>query len=189
MSAIVLAFDGVIANTLTLRADALCTSARANGYVLNEAQVADALPSRTFYECCVQLVPTADETTRDLIALRAQQHYADRVAQGVDLTPTAQHTIRAAQHTGARMVLRADTHRRDVESVLRQWELDLAFTLVRCADDLPRVAGATSVVSSYHAITTRLDALRVSGERRAWENSPNAVLVAQAVLGIAELFV
>lgn len=189
MSVIVLAFDGVIADTLWLRTHAFRTAALAEDYNFNETEIVTVLAARTFYECCALLVPTENETTRDLIALRAQQHYATRVAQGVDLLPTAQHTVRSAQRTGARIVLRADSHRREVESVLRQWELGLAFTLVRCADDLPRVPNATSVESSYHAIVTRLDALRVSGERRAVENSPHAVRIAQSILGVAELFV
>lgn len=187
MSAIVLAFDGVLADTLGLRVHALCAAAHAEGIGIDDVRAADALPARAFYECVRLLLPAADETTCDLIALRAQQHYTTRVAQGVDLTVQAATTLHQAQQSAARMVLRADSERRDVERVLRHWEREATFALVRCADDLPRWPHRTSVESSYRAIAARLDALRVSGERRAWENSLTAVHAARAVIGIADV--
>lgn len=187
MTAVVIAFDGVFANTLGFRAHALGTSAKREGIELRDAEIRSAIPSHTFYECCRLLAPAADETTCDIIALRAQQQYALRVSQGVDLVATAMSTLLSAQQSGARIVLRADSNRREVEIVLRQWDMEFAFNIVRCADDLPRTPNVSSVESSYHAISARLDALRVSGERRALENAPHAVRVAQTILGVAEL--
>lgn len=204
-NALVLAFDGIVADTLTLRRDALIASARAEQWMLSQSRAEELLPGRTLQECLLQLFteqanqlannvdhdqphvtvndPNVDHALVDLVALRADRMVAERMRQGVMLVVGAQERIRVCQAAGTRLVLRSDGWRRDVEPALAQLGLELAFTFARCADDLPRVAGASSVGSSYAAIVHRLDTLRVSTERRGYEASAYAADVARFHLG------
>lgn len=213
--ALVLAFDGVVADTLAIRRDALMASANAEQWMLSPLRAATLLPGRTLQECLLLLVTeisdglanemasapandmvkhvpqvvvydlNVDYTLVDLVALRAERMVAERMRQGVIMREGAQAMILARQAAGTRLVLRSDGSRRDVEPALAQLGLELAFTFVRCADDLPRVAGASSLESSYVAIAHRLDQLRVSTERSAQEASAYAADVARFHLGSA----
>lgn len=189
MDCAVVAFDGVLANTLTLRAQAIAESI-ANDLAndidesvsVSVAQIVLELPGRTLHECIRHVLSRIasragrelDETLVDIMGLQAQRAFSGRILQGIDLMPSALAIIHWAQAHRVRLVLRADSHRRDVEGVLRQWDLESAFTLVRCADDLPRTMNDSTVYTSYVAIAARLDALDVGARRVAWECAPYA---------------
>lgn len=196
VACVVVAFDGIIAETLELRAQSIATAAQS---LVSAAQILPVVAGRTLPECVQQLcadkvfsnLPDLDETALDIMGLHAQRLFSARVAQGIDLATNAREIIAWAQSRSVRLVLRADSHRRDVEGILRQWDLESVFTIVRCADDLPKAMNSppesvlvnssmyrptnSSVISSYTAITARLDALGVPNHRTALELS----LVAQ----------
>ena len=78
----------------------------------------------------------------------------------------------------------ADSVRRDVERVLQLTDLESAFTMVRCADDAPRIRGASMLDSAYGEITRRLDASGLSTGRTAFELGAYAVAVTQRYVSI-----
>ncbi len=183
MTVRVVAFDGLLAETLDLRADAIMAAAAAERLLLVREEVLAALPGRSLFECVELLCqhstpPRGDATLCELLALRAQRHVTDRMAQGVTLSASMCTWIDAQRATGARLVLRADSLRRDVERVLQLTDLEFAFAFTRCADDQPRTAGASTLRSAYIAITQRLDRSAAPMERSALEVSTYAATIA-----------
>ena len=182
MPALILAFDGVVADTLGLRADGIAEALRDDQIDFDRAEILATLPGRSLYEAVDLLTAPTDTVLIELATLRAQQWVSTRMAQGVVITEFAR-TMLSAVATGTRIVLRADSLRRDVEPVLRFAALDDAFTFVRCVDDSPKLPVATSLESSYAEITRRLDVLRVSAERTAIEADHRVAVVARPYVG------
>ena len=106
-----------------------------------------------------------DATLRDLAVLRARRSFTAMVAHGVPLRDGATDWIasRAASH--GRIILRADSARRDVERLIAFTGLEDIVAFVRCADDLPRIFGASSPECAWSAIAGRLAAQRVALEQ------------------------
>ena len=186
LPALILAFDGVVADTLGLRADGIAEALRDDEIDFDRAEILATLPGRSLYEAVDLLTATTDTVLIELATLRAQQWVSLRLARGVVITEFAR-TMLSSVATGTRTVLRADSIRRDVEPILRQAGLEDAFTLVRCSDDAPRVPGATSLESSYAEITRRLDLLRMSAERTAIEADHRVAVVARHYVGSAHV--
>lgn len=182
LPALILAFDGVVADTLGLRADGIAEALRDDQIDCDRAEILASLPGRSLYEAVDLLTATTDTVLIELATLRAQQWVSIRMAQGVVITEFAR-TMLSSAATGTRIVLRADSQRRDVEPLLRLADLDDAFTFVRCSDDAPRLPGATSLESSYAEISRRLDVLRVSAARSAIETDHRVAVVARHYVG------
>ena len=181
---IIMAFDGIIADTLPLRAQALADAIALECGSLGvsvDAQVLSPLllpllPGRTFGECmvvAVEQIPALlhdtvrlDLTLHDIMALRAQRAWSATVAHGVPLRDGVRDHLQTLVARGARIVVRSDSQRRDVEPLLRLAALEDSMLFLRCADDLPRRAGVTSLQASYEAIDARLDRLRIPSTQR-----------------------
>ncbi len=180
----IVAFDGILADTIPLRATAL-----AEAIVLECASLGIAvhahdilpllrewLPGRTFSEAisvAIEQLPALqqkqirhDLTLHDLVALRAQRAWSARASQGVPLRDGILSRLQAAVSRGLRIVLRSDSQRQEVEPVLRLAGLEDSTLFVRCADDLPRTPGASMLQASYEAIAARLERQRVSRAQR-----------------------
>lgn len=184
---IVLAFDGIVADTLALRCTALREAIVHVGDSTMRQRPADEtiaalLPGRTFYEVArelhqsttreagrdatgvdVRIAPEVDETWCDLVAHAARQRQSMAMGHGVSFTDAFrvwQQTARAAHN---HWVLRADSARRDVEQWLTLTGMEHAFRIVRCADDLPRDGARSSIANSYHSIYHRSIGTRVHG--------------------------
>jgi beta-phosphoglucomutase-like phosphatase (HAD superfamily) len=164
--AVILAFDGVLFDTLPARTAALHEALAAEGMPIADEQVRDALPGRAMAEALQQLDPTPQDFTRhDLVLLRAQRLYAGIIAHGVPLVPEGLAALRDAVAAGHRVVLRSDSERRHVEPLLALSGLDTQVSLLRCADDPPRGAGS-SFDRSWQHIDERLNRLGVAGAQR-----------------------
>ncbi|MCC6242393.1 MAG: hypothetical protein IT353_06105 [Gemmatimonadaceae bacterium] len=175
---IVLAFDGIVADTLALRGEALRQAIAQVGddhlEVATLARSIDALmPGRTFYEVARELqrmmLPSAthgvreiDETWCDLVSHSAQQRQSIIMAHGTSLTEDFRAWLSRTE-TPTDWVLRADSYRRDVERWLGLTDLEHCFRMIRCADDLPRGTTRDSVEESYRAICDREIGIRSRG--------------------------
>jgi beta-phosphoglucomutase-like phosphatase (HAD superfamily) len=166
--ALILAFDGVLADTLGIRADAIVQ-------ILHDEQIPSlmdtvraALPGRSLYETIEHVAASDDIKLMDLMTLRAQRLVSARLAQGVSLDDTLTGWLHTSR-SNTRVVLRADSIRADVERVLAMTPLADRFATIRCADDAPRIVGASSLESSYAAIAQRLGRLSAATERTATE--------------------
>jgi beta-phosphoglucomutase-like phosphatase (HAD superfamily) len=196
-TATVVAFDGVVADTLELRARALdeALAAAAARLQLDGAIHAvdsrQAMPGRTFAEAARELLPVLiagdahdappRETLVDLIAVDAGRRYSNALSNGVSLQRDAGELLSTLAASG-RLVARADSARHDVDAMLSLAGLEGAFTFVRCSDDAPRAIGAPSLQGSWLAIDQRLLAAGVVIANRA------AIEVAEIALEVARPF-
>ncbi len=164
--AIVVAFDGLVVDTRAARGLALSEAVSAEFAPCAIEEAMPLLAGRSLEEAIEAALPTqVDATTRDLTVLRARRAYSGMVQQGIPLQPDAASWLRARALAGERIVLRADSARREVERLLQLSGLDELLAFVRCADDLPRAIGVASLPQSWRAIAGRLEALRVAPER------------------------
>lgn len=180
----VVAFDGIIADTLPLRALALAEAIALECAALDVIVHAPALcrslmpllPGRTFNEClavAVEQMPALqherfrhDLTAHDIVAIRAQRDWAMAAAHGVPLRDGLLDHMHKLVARGVRIVVRSDSQRREVEPLLRLAGLDDSILFLRCADDLPRRTRVTSVQASYEAIEARLERMRIPWVQR-----------------------
>ncbi|MBL0169295.1 MAG: hypothetical protein IPP90_01025 [Gemmatimonadaceae bacterium] len=165
--ALIVAFDGLLFDTRDVRADALIASLYTEHLQVAPDAVRDALPGRSLWEASEFLVQSGDCTLVDLVALRAQRAVSQRLAQGVSLVPQVREWLEGQRSAGTRLVLRADSIRRDVDRVIQLAEMEFAFTMIRCSDDLPRTIGVSSLENSNAAIARRLHGLGVSRRQTA----------------------
>ena len=175
--AVVVAVDGILATTPTLRAAALREACDAEGVTLQADGVDRWLAGRSLEEGVAALAPrmtTAHASPRDafpghggpghggvdpglqtVLLLRAQRALGRLTAHGVLLRPAVVARVQALVAQGVRVAWRADSDR----SVLGWMDADPALaglgTLVRAADDRPGQVGAPSLVASYRAIMAR----------------------------------
>ncbi len=180
----IVAFDGIVANTLPLRTTALADAIAFECVTLGLSVHAHdlfplllpLLPGRTFNETMAVAVAGLpalqheqirdDLTLHDLIAMRAQRAWSAMVAHGVPLHDGVLSRLQAHVGRGLRIVLRSDSQRREVEPLLRLAGLEDSMLFLRCADDLPRLAGVSSWRASYEAIDARLDRHRLPHAQR-----------------------
>lgn len=164
--ALILAFDGVLFDTLPARTAALREALAAEGFDFSEDVVRAALPGRAMAEALQQLDPAPQDPTRhDLVLLRAQRLYAGIIAHGVPLLPEGLAALRDAVASGHRVVLRSDSERRHVEPLLALSGLETQVSLLRCADDPPR-GGSSSFARSWQHIDERLQRLGIAQTQR-----------------------
>ena len=176
----VVAFDGIIADTLPPRARALAEAIAHEwaplGIEVPASDLLPLLPGRTFLECvtvAVHQLPALqhaqvrnDMTGQELVAMRAQRDWANAAAHGVPLRDGVIHHVHTLVARGVRLVVRSDSQRREVEPLLRLAGLEDSMLFLRCADDLPRTAGGTALQASYAAIDARLERLRIPWAQR-----------------------
>jgi hypothetical protein len=83
-----------------------------------------------------------------------------------------------ATELGHRIVIRADSERRDVEPLLALAGLEHHISLLRCSDDAPRGPGDT-IRRSWSTIHNRLSTMQIAvTARSAWEMAPYTAAVA-----------
>lgn len=183
MPATIFAFDGALFDTLPARSAALHEALQAEGVTADVNMLASLLPGRTFGEVVHELpMLTSDPTVADLVVLRAQRLYAGIVAHGVSVRHEGLAVLRDAQRAGHRLVVRSDSDRRHVESLLALSGLEAEIGLVRCADDPPRQT-QSSLARSWEAIDQRLTRLGIpAAERVAVEATPRTLAAAGEVV-------
>ena len=168
-AAIVVAFDGLVAETHAARTLAIIDALGAEGTPVDPAEIAPMVLGRSLDETVDAVLQAdartrgafLDHTVRDLTVLRARRAYSAIVAHGLPFRVGAAAWIDEQVARGVRVVLRADSIRADVEPLLHLSGLGDVVTFTRCADDLPRTRGAGSTADAWRAISSRLLALRI----------------------------
>lgn len=178
LRAIIIAFDGLVIESIAVRADALHAELEAHGYVVTRSDVAARLPGRTVAETIRRIVPAIDESLLDRVVIRTQQIVSARMSHGIALAPTARHVIEREYARGTRIVLRCDSLRRDVEGLLTLSGLEQSCAFVRCADDTPRAPGIAMLAGAYHAILRRLESTTSPANIQSLEFSEDAATAA-----------
>lgn len=160
IDAVLLEFENVIASTREARRDALRDALAADGVALDDARYAEewaGLPARSAGAAAAHAAgATLDPTALDLLALRADRAFAERLGKGVVLAPGAREFVDHA-HGRARLAVVTRASRREVEFVLGLSGLAPAFECVVTADD---VAAAKPDPAAHRAALARLDRRR-----------------------------
>jgi beta-phosphoglucomutase-like phosphatase (HAD superfamily) len=211
MPALIVAFDGVLADTLGLRANAIVAACADERLTLGVHTAQDVMAGRSLDEAAVHLlrerpvantdtgaIVSVDDTTLELVSLRAQRHYAARLAQGVTLHAAMRQQILDHSSAGHRIVVRADSLRRDVEPVIGLSDLEFHIAWLRCADDRasqplpqsspqrsPATHADSTFMKSWRAIDARLTAAQIPpAHRRAIESSSQNAVLASAFVHV-----
>ncbi|GEM_PF-1559508 len=169
---LVVAFDGLLFDTLKFRAQAVVDALRHEGIRANMDVVMQALPSRSIGETVRAVVVAqvahtrmvahnVDETSLDIAVLRAERSLSALASSGAVMhVKLAEQIRRAAPVT--RIVVRADSRRREVDELLRLTELDSLLAMTRCSDDAASGqrmdARASTLRRSYSQIVGRMTA-------------------------------
>jgi hypothetical protein len=137
------------------------------------------------HEAALALVPVAavgDPTLPELIALRAQRRYRHLVQHGLPLHADGVQQVREQAARGVRIVLRADSERREVEPLIAMAGFGHLVSVLRCSDDAPHTR-EPSLVRSWHAIAERLQGMRVPvTECTVCESSAETAAVARGFI-------
>ncbi|MGV3710970.1 MAG: hypothetical protein ACO1Q7_19255 [Gemmatimonas sp.] len=160
---LVIAFDGLLFDTIGLRADAVRDALIAERVDIAATDVAALMPSRTIAEAvrAAAAVDFADETALDLATLRAERTVTEQSARGAILNVHLRDRLRRAAGV-TRIVIRADSRRIEVDRLLGIADLEGVVSFVRCSDDMgtaPVGAGfatGSSVERSYLHIGKRM---------------------------------
>ena len=133
----VIAFDGIMFDTLDFRATAVVDALAAEGIGVNNHEVLSVLPTRSLAEAVRAVVhaQTVDETTLDLVALRAERTISEIGSRGAQFNAAICDRLRRAAAV-TRIVVRADSPRRTVEQLLALADLESLVSFVCCSDDL-----------------------------------------------------
>lgn len=192
MKALIIAFDGVLARSIAVRADAIIAAVQAEapsreGLQTDRNALLEILPGRSIDEAVELGVPSPeDPVLTQLVAMRAQRIYSRRLAQGIDFDADILALITTRSADGWRIVLRSDSLRRDIEPQLSLAGIDHLLAFCRCSDDqAPHTSASatshSSLEKSWLAIDTRLTSMHIaSGNRESMESSSQTAAVAAA---------
>jgi HAD superfamily hydrolase (TIGR01509 family) len=138
VDAVLLEFDGVLADTRVARRGALLGSLGEDGVMLSETEYLEhcaSLPLRSAVRAALALRSVrADDTGVDLAVARAERRFAEFLQTGLSLTPGARELVEALQgRTRLGIVSRAT--RREIENGLALASLQDAFEFLITDDD------------------------------------------------------
>jgi beta-phosphoglucomutase-like phosphatase (HAD superfamily) len=137
LDAVLLEWEGVLADTASARRDALSRALAAEGIRVDApswfAQTHAESPHDAISSALAQL-GRADPTLADLVAARATRAFAERLGQGFVLLPGAREFVERVQLT-TRIAIVTSATRAETEFMLTLAGLESAVSLIVSADD------------------------------------------------------
>jgi len=181
LHAVLLEFEGVLAETRDARRRALTRALADEGIVLTEAEHAEccaAMPVRSAVRAALALRGIhGDETRADLLTLRSERHFAALVETGLSLADGAVAFIES-MHGQVRLGIVSRASRREIEPTLSLAGIDHSFEFIIADDDafLPKPASV-----SYLAAIERLARRRAVAHTNvvALEDGPAGIRAAK----------
>jgi beta-phosphoglucomutase-like phosphatase (HAD superfamily) len=177
VDAVLMEFDGVLADTRAARRAALLDTLEEDGITISESEYRDrcaAMPVRGAVRAAYSTRHVSiDDTAIELAAVRAETRFSQAVQSGLSLTTGARAFIELAQaQTRLGIVSRAT--RADIEATLSLAQLEHAFEFVIADDDAfaPKPSSA-----SYQGAVDRL-------RRRRAVNAHNVIALEDGATGI-----
>ncbi len=183
-STLVIAFDGLIADTLPVRLTAVNQGLAAAQLPAVSSSDTDLIAGRTLAEairhCVSRSAIPADETAIDLATLAAESAYSSLHRQAGVLIPEALDWFtRASAHY--RLVVRSDGLRSYAERIVETAGLTSMIAFLRCSDDGSLQPGQpSSFAQSYSAISERVSAFTATGSTLKALECASEELYAQA---------
>ena len=175
--------EGVLAETGSLRRDALVRSLAEDGVVISPEEydaVCAGFPVRqgALTAVAVRSMPR-DDTAIDLITLRAERYFAEGAGRGLSLVRGAHEFLEDAAGR-ARLGIVTRASRREVDLLLSMAGLDATFEVVITAED---VTSPKPSPESYERALERLSRKRVPrpASTLALEDGPLGIMSAHAV--------
>jgi beta-phosphoglucomutase-like phosphatase (HAD superfamily) len=189
LDAVLLEWEGVLADTGAARRDALLRALADEGVPFATASYdacCGGLDARSAAAAALRAAGRQDATLAELIAVRAQRAFVERLAEGFSLTPGAMELVTGAAHR-TRLAIVTQAGRAETELALRLAGLEDAVHLVLTADDAtdPPPSPALVVRALAHLTrlrTTRAD--RVVAMMRAWPAIRAARLAGVRILAV-----
>jgi HAD superfamily hydrolase (TIGR01509 family) len=136
---VVVEIEGVLADTADGRRESLLHALAEEGVVLTDGEYAEScagLPVRAAARAALARRGRAgDETSADLVTLRAERDFASRLASGVTLAPGARDFFAAAAGR-ARLAVVTRARRTEADAILALAGLADAFACVVADDDV-----------------------------------------------------
>ena len=181
--AILLELEGVLVETHEARRDALARALAEEGISTDRVaydDLAHGLPVRGAARALVAAAgEEIDEIAIELVALRAERHFAESVGAGIVLTDGARDTL-GTLHGVTRLALVTRANRREVEPILDAADASFLFECIVTADDVgdsPKPAPA-----AYHSAIRRLSRRRAltAGDAIALEDGRAGIRAARA---------
>ena len=162
--AVLLEMEGVLVETHDLRRAAMVRALAEEGIAVDLVaydDLAHGLPVRAAARALAAVEDEAiDEIAIELVALRAERHFAQSIGAGIKLTDGARDAL-GALHGMARLGLVTRASRREVEPILEAADASFLFECIVTGDD---VAGAAKPSpESYHSAIRRLARRRAVG--------------------------
>ena len=137
--AILLELEGVLVETHDARRSALVRSLAEEGITVDPVaydDVAHGLPVRGAARALVAAAgEEVDEVAIELVALRAERHFAESIGTGIVLTEGARDAL-GALHGLTRLALVTRASRRDAEPILDAADASFLFESIVTADDV-----------------------------------------------------
>ena len=177
VDAVLVEFDGVLADTRAARRAALVDTLKEDGITISESEYRDrcsAMPVRAAVRAAYAVRHvSADETTLELATVRAEKRFSVAVQSGLSLTSGARAFIEAAQ-ARTRLGIVSRAARTDIEATLSLAQLEHAFEFIIADDDAfaPKPSPA-----SYQGALERL-------KRRRAVNARNVIALEDGSTGI-----
>ena len=138
IEAVLLEFEGVIADTQSARREALLDTLAEDGVELSDVEYVErcaAMPTRAAARNAYTLRQHAcDETIVDLVALRAQRRFGTLIETGLSLVDGARAFIESL-HGRTRLGIVSRAARTEIDATLRLAGLDHAFEFIISDDD------------------------------------------------------
>jgi HAD superfamily hydrolase (TIGR01509 family) len=138
VDAVLMEFDGVLADTRAARHAALLEALAEDGITISDSEYADrcsALPVRAAVHAAFALRSASrDDTVRELAAVRAERRFGAAVQAGLSLAAGARAFVVAA-HGKARLGVVSRAARTDIEATLALADLEHAFEFIIADDD------------------------------------------------------
>jgi sugar-phosphatase len=137
---VLLELEGVVASTHAARRESLVRSLSDDGVALDERTYDDlchGLPVRGAVRAALEAsVASMDETGVELVALRAERYFLERVGTGITLAEGAREALESLQ-ARVRLAVVTRATRREAELLLGAADASFFFESVVTADDTP----------------------------------------------------
>ena len=164
LDAVLLEWEGVLADTGAARRDALLRALADEG-VPSTVAAYDAccggLDVRSAAAAALRASGRDDATLADLVALRAARAFTERLAEGFSLMPGAMELVTGAAHR-ARVAIVTQAGRAETELALRLAGLDEAIGTVLTVDDVTDPPPSPALIQRALAQLSRLRPARPS---------------------------
>ncbi len=181
--AVLLELEGVLVETHEVRRAALVRALAEEGITTIAAEyddLAHGLPVRGAARALVAAAnEKIDEVEIEIVALRAERHFAESIGTGIVLTDGARDAL-GALHGVTRLGLVTRAARREVEPILEAADASFLFECIVTADDVPDTPKPHP--EPYHAAIRRLARRRAltAAETIALEDGRAGIRAARA---------